>query len=271
MPVYLPDQITIAHGPTELLARCLLIGFETARREGAYLRWHGDMARLLAVNERHRDTWYELPPMFDPRVNDFADGGAGWIEAAAPCGASLAAIGLRRYRCERDFAAEFATLRTHYADPARQAPSGEEWRITAPSARRMQGTVFWPGTLWVRPDRRGSGLAALLSHLAIVVGWTRWAPDYAASVIKSAAVARGVAGQFGLRHMEPAVTCRNSRRWGDMDMHLVWLPRHEFRQTVAAYFADQAAGLAGETSRTTETSVATGSPEGVRQGRISLS
>lgn len=271
MPDYLPDQITVTQGPAELLGRFVLIAFERARRAGAYLRWHTDMERLRRTNERHLETWYVLPPMFDPRVNALDAGNAAWIEATDRAGETLGVIGLRRFDIATDFAVEFNARRIMYANPARDAPRGEIWRVSAPSAEAMVGTLFWPGTLWVRPDRRHSGLAALLCRLSIALGWTMWAPRFAVSMIASQAVLRGVADQYGLRHMEPAVICRNSPDRPDLDMHLAWLHEREFRGAVEAFSDDYAAGLAATTPRTTETTVARRTPVGVRHGSTSLS
>jgi hypothetical protein len=271
MPNYLPDQVTITHGPSELLGRFVLSAFECARRNGALLHWHTDMARLRRINERHLDTWYVLPPMFDPRFNALDPGNAAWIEATDRGGETLGVVGLRRFEVATDFATEFNARRIMYANPERDAPQGEIWHASAPSAALIAGTVFWPGTLWVRPDRRQSGLAALLCRLSIALGWTMWAPRFAVSMIASEAVRRGVADQYGLRHMEPAMICRDSPDRHDLDMHLAWLGAREFRNAVEGFYDDCATGLAAATARTTETTVARRSPAGVRHGRISLS
>jgi hypothetical protein len=271
MPDYLPDQITITHGPSELLGRFVLAAFERARRAGAILRWRSDMERLRRVNARHLDTWYVLPPMFDPHLSVLDPGNAAWIEAIDRAGATIGVVGLRRFEIATDFATEFNAGRIMYADPERDAPRDEVWHASAPSAASISGTVFWPGTLWVRPDRRRSGLAALLCHLSIALGWTMWAPRFAVSMIASEAVRRDQADQYGLRHMEPAVTCRNSPDRPDLDMHLAWLGAREFRGAIEGFFDDYAAGLAATTSRTTEMTVATRSPAGVRHGRMSRS
>jgi hypothetical protein len=271
MPNYLPDQITITHGPAELLGRFVLLAFEMARRKGAALRWHTDMERLRATNERHVGTWYVLPPMFDPRFSALDPSNAAWIEATDRMGATIGVIGLRRFDVATDFAEAFNARRIMYANPARDAPADEVWHVSAAGAAAMSGNLFWPGTLWVRPDRRQSGLAALLCRLSIALGWTMWAPRYALSMIASHAVQRGVADQYGLRHMEPAVICRNSPDRPDLDMHLAWLRDREFRGAVEDFLDDYAAELAATTSRTTETTVARRSPAGVCQGRMSLS
>jgi hypothetical protein len=135
----------------------------------------------------------------------------------------------------------------------------------------MAGTLFWPGTLWVRPDWRQTGLAALLCHLSIALGWTMWQPRFALSMVASRAVRRGVARQYGLRHMESAVLCRNSADRPDLDMHLVWLAEREFGSAVEEFSETYAAELAAATPRTTDTTVASRSPSGLRHGSISLS
>jgi hypothetical protein len=268
---YLPDQITISHGPAELIARFVLVAWEAARRKGAVLRWHTDMERLRRTNRRHLATWYFLPPMFDPRFNPLDASNAGWIEATGSAGETLGVVGLRRFDVATDFASEFNARRIMYRHAERDAPPRELWRVTAPHAAGMSGTLFWPGTLWVRPDRRRSGLAALLCRLSIALGWTLWKPRFAVSMVASEAVRRGVANRYGLRHMEPAVTCRNSPDRPDLDMHLAWLAEGEFRDAVDGFAADYAAELAAATPRTTDTTVATRSLRAVRQGRISRS
>jgi hypothetical protein len=228
------------------------------------LKWHTDMAALRRLNRANLASWYPLPTLFDPELDPGVDeSNTAWIEAADRAGGSVAAIGLRLFDWPNsDFGREFEAGRVFRSF----AGEREVWQVTAPSAALIGGRVFYPGTLWIRPDHRGRQLGGLLCHLAIALAWTKWSPDWAASVIGTRAVERGAIRQYGLRHIEWAVTCRDSPRLGNRDLVLGYLPRAEFRDEIETYLRQPLF-----TVRTTETSVATGSPQRVCQGRMSLS
>jgi hypothetical protein len=275
--LYLPEQITVTHGPTRFIGRFVLEAYETARRLGYLLSWNSDMRELQRFNRVNLATWFPLMTLFDPDFCPVDDGNAGWVEARDRAGDIVAVIAVRllEWPDGANFKTETEAGRVFVGTPG----DGEEWRVTAPSAEAIVGRLLYPGALWIRPDHRHRERGYLLCHLAIALGWTLWSPDFAASIIQLHAVERGVADRYGLSHVERAVHCRNSPRLGDRDMVLAWVPRAEFRAVIEAFRDQELMSAASEplaTLRTTESSEATGPsspPAAARRlhGRISRS
>jgi hypothetical protein len=261
----LPEDITITHGPITLLSRFVLRAHETARRMGFHLSWHSDMEELMQLNRANLNVggWYALPTLFNPAFSDVDDSNAAWIRADDDHGRLAAVVGLRMFDFSgTNFGDELLAGRVFVA----REGDGEEWEVTAPSATKLSGDVFYPGALWVRPDLRKQGIGYLLCHLAIALAWGKWNPDHAASVIGYKAVEHRVADQYGLRHIEWSVFVRNSPRYGTRDLVLAWTPRAELRLAIEDY-----ASQALPTLWTTEQRVATRSPDLRRHGSTSLS
>jgi hypothetical protein len=261
------DHVVVTFGPTSFLARFFIEAHEAARALDLLLTLEDDMRALCHLNAAHRSTWYRLPTIFDPEYSELGPGNALWVAARDRAGRPVAAIALRLFDWHgTSLATELNTRRMLYARPDLDAAPAERWHTEIPEAAEMSGDVFYPGALWIEPARRHTGLAPLLCHLSIALAWTTWRPSCAVSFIASKAVKRGVADQYGLRHMRDGVTCRNSPHWGDLDMSLVWLARSEFRDAL-----ERIRHHAVFTSSTTETNVAIGSPSTRRQGRMILS
>ena len=64
-PLPLLSDITVEHGPVDLLGRFFLKADTAARQRGVTLSF-APMQELVEVNERNRDTWRPLLPLFDP-------------------------------------------------------------------------------------------------------------------------------------------------------------------------------------------------------------
>jgi hypothetical protein len=270
MPLYLPDQVTVTHGPVELIGRFILQGYEAARRMGYLLSWRTDMAELCRINRLHHASWFPIATLFDPAFCALDESNSGWIEARDEDGELAAVIALRLLdwsdEPETNLKIEIEAGRFFLGERG-------DWQVTAPSAEAIGGRVFYPGALWIHPaHRHGPGLGYLLCHLAIALAWTNWAPDFAASVVKVYALERGVASRYGMPYVEHGVFVRNSPRVGDLDLVLTWLPRREYAQSLTSYLDYEMFGeRSGVISRTTETSVATLSPRGRFHGSMSRS
>src|SRR5256885_15438757 len=60
------DQITLLHGPHDLLGRFFLIADTAARDRGVKLRLRADFDGLVELHRRHRESWTAKSPIFDP-------------------------------------------------------------------------------------------------------------------------------------------------------------------------------------------------------------
>ena len=67
-PVPLLSQLTVDHGPADLLGRFFLRADSAARARGVTLSF-ASMADLIEVNELNRDSWLPLFPTYDIRHN----------------------------------------------------------------------------------------------------------------------------------------------------------------------------------------------------------
>ena len=67
------DQVTVTHGPA-LIGRFLLKAEHAVHHRGLTLSFAMD--GLLALNERNRDTWLPLFPLFDPTYNSLTKANA---------------------------------------------------------------------------------------------------------------------------------------------------------------------------------------------------
>ena len=69
------DQVTVTHGPAPLIGRFLLKAEHAVHHRGLTLSFAA-MDELLALNERNRDTWLPLFPLFDPTYNSLTKANA---------------------------------------------------------------------------------------------------------------------------------------------------------------------------------------------------
>jgi hypothetical protein len=68
-PGSLPEQISLVHGPHEVLARYFQIAEKALVERGVRLRFRADFERLVEINYEHRDSWAAFIPIFDPAHN----------------------------------------------------------------------------------------------------------------------------------------------------------------------------------------------------------
>src|ERR1700730_3889338 len=73
------DEITIKHGPAPLMGRFLVAANREMRTRGVTLALKKDLKELFAFNERNREHWYRLAPLFDPSFNDIPEEEAYWL------------------------------------------------------------------------------------------------------------------------------------------------------------------------------------------------
>ena len=74
------EQISIVHGPYDLLYRYFTTAEQLARDAGVYIRIHADFHRLVELNERYRSSWTPMSPMFDPSQSRLRPETAFWLD-----------------------------------------------------------------------------------------------------------------------------------------------------------------------------------------------
>jgi hypothetical protein len=232
----LPDQITVDHGPRELLGRFFLEADLAARSRGVYLHLHADLEGLVELNRRMAN-WGSLTPIFRPEFGLVKLDSAFWIEGRTAAGEVVATQAARFYQWpESNIAEEFGSLRAFYAEPAPHRAAGETWTVTAPCASRIAGRVVFSGAGWYRPDFRGTGLSSILPRISRAYAFTRWNSDVTISMVDPVLTRKGVVRSYGYSRVEKEVKLTASFR-GDTSFDLVWMPRDEMLADLETYLS----------------------------------
>lgn len=235
----LPDQITIVHGPHEMLSRYFLLADKAARDRGIRLRLQTDFDRLAELNERHRDSWPKLVPIFDPAHSHLRIDSSFWIEGVDENDKTVVTHAARLFDwTETTLAQELAALRVFYADPAPHIAAGASIEVTAPSASRISGRTMYGGAVWVRPDYRRHGLTRIVPRISRAYACTRWDIGYFWSLLEPEIHELGVTRAYGPHRIEPGVDVRLPWR-GHLPSMLAWETRDMILDDVAA-IVDQA-------------------------------
>src|ERR1700681_4964478 len=241
----LPDQITVDHGPTDLLARFFLAADRAARERGVYLTLRHDLEGLVALNERQRKHWYRISPLFDPAFSALSPRNSYWIEGRNAAGETVAAqAGRVFFWPDTTLKDEIESLRIFYADPARMAVPGETIAMTAPSAAEISGGVVYSGSGWYRPDFRGRALSAILPRISRAYALTRWNTETTVSFVEQSLIDKGVVARYGYRRIEHALDWRASLK-GDITLALIWMPRAELEDDLGAFLSGAVEDVAG--------------------------
>jgi hypothetical protein len=210
-PRPLLSDITVEHGPVDLLGRFFLKADTAARERGVFLSF-APLEELVEVNRQNRDTWRPLLPLFDPAVGGATPEESFCIVGRNSRGDIVATQAARLYRWHNTtFHEEAESLRLLYADPERSKQPDETIEVTARDAKKVAGLVIFGGGAWYRPDYRGRQLAQILTRVSRACAYTRWKHDYTMSVmVESMQAKTGMAAKSGYSKMDWAVTFKGS-------------------------------------------------------------
>ena len=210
-PRPLISDITIEHGPVDLLGRLFLKADTAARQRGVHLSF-APMQALVDANRRYVDTWRPLLPIFDPAAGGITPDNSFCILGRNAQGEVIATQAARLYEWPNTtFHEEAESLRLLYADPERSKLPGESIEVTARDARKVTGRVVFAGGAWYRPDYRGRQLAQIFTRVCRAYAYTRWNHEYHTSVMVEAMQARtGMAAKSGYSKIDWAVTFKGS-------------------------------------------------------------
>ncbi|HTS93078.1 MAG TPA: hypothetical protein VMG55_13805 [Stellaceae bacterium] len=261
-PRSLLDQVTLLHGPQDLLGRYFIAADNYARERGVRLRLRTDFEELIALNARHRDSWPALAPVFNPELSNLRIDTAFWIDATDEEGETVATHAARFFDWPKTtLADELRSLRPFYEDPSPRIAAGESVECAAPAADFIRGRVMYGGAVWVRPDWRQRGLASLIPRISRAYGYTRWNTEYTWALIEPRTHELGLARANGPYRVEERIILNLGFR-GHLPLLLMWMPRDAMFEDIAD-IVDQATV---ESSRRMETLSTNPSPLPVRQG-----
>lgn len=259
----LPAQITLGHGPRDLLGAFFLAADRAARDRGVYLSLSTDFELLRQVNGMNLKHWHGLAPSFDAAYGGIDAGCGYWLIGRDAAGAIVTTQAAHFYAMGDETLQDYlCSLRLFYPDPARQKRDGESCMVTAPSAARIGGRVVFSGSTWIHPDYRGRALPKILPRLSRALALTRWNTDYTISLVSQALVEKGVARAYGYSRIEPGITWLGSAVSPRYEGALVWMPRSELLEDIAGFDSEMAAEAGERESR---------SPQPARQAPAPLS
>lgn len=248
------EQISLVHGPRELLKRYFEIADAALAERGVRLRYRTDFARLVEINHEHRDSWPAFIPMFDPAHAALRIDNAFWVEALDERGVPVATHAGRLYDWpDTDLERELVSLRAFFRDPAPHLARGDAIEVQAPSAKRIAGRVMGGGAVWVRPDHRSKGLATLVPRISRAYALTRWDIAGNWAVMEPRIRDGGLARRNGFNEEEMIVF--RLKAWRDhLPMLLVWMSRDEAFRHILDVVERGSVDEAGETPARREAS-----------------
>jgi len=233
------SDITVEHGPVDLLGRFFLKADTAARRRNVELSF-APMQDLVEANRRNGKTWRPLLPLFDPASGGITDENSFCIVGRNPQGDVVATQAARLYRWDHtSFHDEAQSLRLFYADPVRLRKADERVDVTAPAAKRITGRVVFAGGAWYRPDHRGRQLAQILTRISRAYAYTRWQHDFHTSIMAEEVCKGGMPQRSGYTKVDWEVMLRRTvvHPDGDVRCGLTWMESSEFFDGIADFLA----------------------------------
>jgi hypothetical protein len=231
------SDITVEHGPPDLLGRFFLKADTAARSRGVTLSF-APMQVLIDVNQSNPETWRPILPLFDPAYGGIDDENSFCILGHNAKGEIVATQAARLYRWQdTSFHEEASALRLFYAEPDRHRSEGERVEVTAPIAKRLSGSVIFAGGIWYRPDYRNVGLPYILPWLSRAYAYTRWHHDFSMSIMAEEIYARGMARRSGYTKADWEVWLRHTpvHPTGNIRCALVWMDEDDLLNGVEEF------------------------------------
>lgn len=222
-PRSLLDQITLVHGPQELLSRHFTMADAAARDWGLRLRLRSDFDTLMELNRENRESWPPLPPIFDPEHSILRIDSAFWLEGVDERGETVVTESARLFDFkDTDVVEELRSLRIYYQDPAPHLAAGECVEIDAPAAKAVRGRTMHGGAVWVRPDWRRNGLTRIISRICAAYALTRWNTAFTWGLVEPRLHAGGLSQAYGPHAVAEGVMLRLAFR-GALPAVLIWM------------------------------------------------
>lgn len=222
-PRQLLDQITLRHGPHDLLGRYFEIADDTARQCGVRLRLSTDFEGMIKLNQKNRATWPALPPTSDPAHSKLRIDSAFWLEGVDHSGETVVTYFARLFDfTHTNLVDEIRSLRIYYDDPVSHAAAGEMASINAKSLEVVRGRTTYGGGMWVRRDFRGAGFPKIMSRICTAYGYTRWNTAFSWGFVDPRAHALGLSRAYGPLEAVESLRVRLEGR-GDKPKVLLWM------------------------------------------------
>lgn len=242
----LPDWFEAIHDPGGVIARNVLRLDQLAAKRGVRLYPQTDFHTLKAIVETHRSQGTVLMPHVDPTYSTINGENGIWILGVDAQGNAATTQTGRYYDFTgSSLAAEMASFRFFYDEPARHLTPECYCRAPRDAAEVITGTAVSSGTIWVRPDMRGPGeegivLSQLLGKLTRLIAIARWWPKHMFTFSSYDLYNRGVVRNFGWPH-ESFVTEWHFPYGPVAPAGMFWMTREEMLGWAADDFKQPAA------------------------------
>lgn len=198
-------DITVEHGPVDLLGRFFLKADTAARRRGVALSF-GTFEELLQVNGQNRDSWKPLTTIYDHRScpQGLAPDRAFCIFGRDERGKVVTSHAARMFEVDdSDTLYDIAvSLRLFYDDPERMKNPGERCEVTASVARSIRGKLLVNGAVWFHPAYRKLNMAMIVPRIARAYAYTRWKIDHSMGIVIESANDTRIVDRLGYPHRE---------------------------------------------------------------------
>lgn len=218
-------DITVEHGPVELLGRFFLKADTAARQRGVTLSF-GTFEELLQVNSQNRDSWKPLTTIYDHRTcpRGLAHDRAFCILGRDERGKVVASHAARVFEVDDgntlyDIA---VSLRLFYDEPERMKNSGERCEVTASVAKSIRGKLLINGAVWYHPSYRKRNMAMIVPRIARAYAYTRWKIDHSMGIVIESANDTRIIDRLGYPHREWDLKLINSSM-GNGRCCLAWM------------------------------------------------
>lgn len=257
-PQKLLDQITLMHGPQDLLSRFFMVADDTGRESGLRFRLRSDFDGLVEINRENRESWSPLSPIFDPAHSNLRIDAAFWLEGIDERGETVVTHAARLFDCDRTSLLDEIESLGGVCE-ASVAPDAVR---DAPSAVPITGRTMFAGGVWVRPEWRRFGLTKIISRICSAYAHTRWNTASSSGFVETRLHALGLSRAYGPYTVIDGLSFRLAWR-PDVRMLLLWMGAGTMLADLAQ-FADRGIGnSAGERYAHDKTLVAGSAP---RQG-----
>lgn len=231
-------DVTVEHGPVELIGRFFLKA-DTAMRERGVVLSFGSFEELLSVNERNRGSWGILTSMYDRRCcpQGLAPERAFCFLGRDAGGEIVTTHAGRLYELgERSMKEVGDAMLLHHDDPARSKQPGESIQVTATAARSIKGRLLINGGVWYHPNYRKRQIATILSRIARVYAYTRWKIDWSMGLAMEGPTRGGIIDSVGYPHREWGLQISNAQN-GSPRCCLAWMDANELLADLRGFLA----------------------------------
>jgi hypothetical protein len=197
-------DITVEHGPVDLLGRFFLKADTAARNRGITLSF-GTFEELLQVNERNRSSWATITTMYDYRFcpRGLAPDRALCLLGRDARGEVVATHAARVFFLDEESLHDQAvSLRIFYDEPERMKAPNERCEVTASAARTMRGRLLINGAVWYEPAYRKRQLSKIIPRISRAYAYTRWKIDHSMGLMMEGPTRGGVIDSLGYPHRE---------------------------------------------------------------------